>query len=138
VFLRLSMNVLTREVDVLQLEDDLDYQQTYKMFIEKQGLIYDGCCSLNDLNLALEVGFIGRVNVVDGRFPRKNRGKVEELYEEAINTIREKYPEADIILFSGNDLREGAKKLGVEYMDKFDYTARTFAEILKKRLDAKT
>lgn len=124
--------------DVLQLEYHSKNQELYKNAIGNQGL---GCFFVGSqgvLEEALSDKFIGKVNVVDGGFPEKKGGLVKDLYSRAVEMIRKEHPDADIILFSLNNLEDKARALGVEYWDKIDYTPKSFAEALKKRIDSKS
>ncbi|MCK4553318.1 hypothetical protein KAT80_03880 [Candidatus Pacearchaeota archaeon] len=75
--------------------------------------------------------------VVDGRFFRNSKEKrIEMLSGEAVQMIKQKYPEADIFLHSSEkDLDKIAEELGVNFFRKRDYTAGEVADELKKRIE---
>ncbi|HIG97246.1 MAG TPA: hypothetical protein HA230_02775 [Candidatus Aenigmarchaeota archaeon] len=121
--------------DIIHIEDHPDERKYMKNAAERQELTYLGLPCLQALKDALPESS-ARVYVVDGKFPRVNRGLIEQLAPEAIATIIACYSDARIVLFSSEDnIDVTAREHGADFLRKDEHTARSVVENLKPMID---
>jgi len=101
---------------------------------ESESLTYHGVSSLQELSDALGE-HSGRVYLVNESFRILGYGPVDFNAHKAVEAIRERQPDADIILFSGElNAEDVARELNVELIRKRDVGVFRVAKGLKGRL----
>ncbi len=119
-------------LDIIQIEDYADTREICCGFLEEaKGKINLGYLGLSCLDELKENIKCNKTNmyIIDGRFPRKKRGIIENLAKEAIEIIKSNHKDAKIVLFSGDDnLKNTASRFGVEYINKQNY------DLLEKKI----
>jgi DNA-binding NtrC family response regulator len=122
------------QYDIMQVEDDSGTRGFIERAAQSQDLTYFGVPSLQALEEALPESS-ARIYLVDGRFPIVAGEVVEQNSQKAIASIRHQYPDARIMLFSGEmDGDAIARENNVEFCSKGNYTARSLVAKIKESL----
>jgi len=122
------------DYDIIQVEDDPDHREFISSNAVRCTLTYLCVGSLKELERVLQDNN-ARVWLVDGLFPEEEGGAVLYNAPRAIDTIRETYPDARILLFSSyRRAQKTAEEMGVDFKDKGRYLARDLVEEIKAEL----
>ena len=120
--------------NVIHTEDDDSTVEYVGNNSRKQGLTYHNANSLNSLE-SLLLDNSADVWLVDGKFAVEKGALVEYLAPQAIQKIRERYPLARILLYSGEDnIDKKAAEYGVDFFRKGKVSAREIVENIKKMI----
>ena len=122
--------------DIIQVEDDSDSREFLERFAQRQSLSYLGVGYLDALRDALKE-HSAKVYIVDGSFPDVEGGNEKgNGFVSAIELIRDRYADAQIILHSGQwDTEDHAEELGVVAMNKLRYVAKDAVAKVKEMMN---
>jgi len=113
-----------KKYDLIQVEDEDVVRKHFELTCGDNNLSYFGAENLNDFKKALEEGVRGGVYLIDGVFPREEKGMTDFLAGEAIEAVRQYDPEANIFLYSAlSNIEYFAEQLGVTPLDKRKFRA---------------
>lgn len=105
------------DFDLLYLDDDPEIREDMEYWLGKSNLTYQMCGSLSELKEALNHDY--KIYSVDGRFPEEPGDAIEVNFPKAAEMIRQKNPDAKIILYSAEmNAREIAEKYNATLFDK--------------------